>query len=54
MSIDPPDELLGESGAKFFATTRLVTMSEGKRSSCADCLSGSGLGTGAPLYSVLL
>ena len=50
----PPDELLGSSGENVLATLRLPTTSEGKRSSCTDWLSGSGLGTGAPSRSVLL
>ncbi len=54
MSIEPPDELLGEAGSKVFATARFETTSDGKRSSWTDWLSGSGLGTGAPLKVVLL
>ena len=49
MSMEPPEELLGSSGAKVLATTRLPTTSVGKRSSCTDCRSGSGLGTTAEL-----
>jgi hypothetical protein len=54
MSIEPPDELLGSSAAKFFEITVWSTISDGNRSSCTDWRSGSGLGTGASLKSVLL
>src|SRR5262245_10132708 len=54
MSIEPPEELLGRPGAKVFATIRLLTTSDGKRSSWIDWRSGSGLGTGALLKVVLL
>jgi hypothetical protein len=50
----PPAKLPGMSGTKVLATVRLVINADGNRSSGAAGTSGSGLGSGTPLSSVVL
>ena len=50
----PPVEFPGRPGENVFETIKFETISLGNRSRGTDCFSGSGLGKGAPLKSVLL